>query len=81
MNMSIRISDKPFVNIPHETDRCKVNNRRYDAFIKACINDLKAKGETICFTKKHIEEISRLTDVTEICYDERNECYYVFSKK
>ena len=79
--MSIRISDKPFVNIPHETDRCKVNNRRYDEFIKACLDDLKKLGHTICFNKKQIEELQNHIDIVEICYDERNDCYYVFSKR
>lgn len=79
--MPIRLSDKPFVNIPHETDKCKVNNRRYDAFIKACIKELKSKGETICFHQWQIDEIKKQIDIVEICYNERNDCYYVFSKK
>ena len=78
--MSMRISQKEHVNIPHETDKCRINNRRYDNFIKSCVKDLKTKGETICFSKTHIEQIQEQIDLTEICYDERNDCYYLFSK-
>lgn len=79
--MGLRISEKPFLNIPHETDKCKVNNRRYDAFIKNCVKDLKTNGETICFSKTHIEQIKQLIDITEIVYDERDDCYFLFSKR
>lgn len=79
--MGLRISEKPFLNIPHETDKCKVNNRRYDAFIKACVNDLKTKGETICFNQRQIEEIKKHIDIIEICYSERDDCYFLFSKR
>ena len=78
--MSMRISQKEHVNIPYEVNKCKVNNARYNAFIKSCVKDLKAKGETICFSKAHIEQIKQLITITEICYDERNDCYYLFSK-
>lgn len=79
--MSMRISQKEHVNIPHETaDKCRINNRRYNAFIKNCIKELKHKGETICFSKKHIEHIQEQIELTEIVYDEGNDCYYLFSK-
>lgn len=78
--MSMRISQKEHVNIPYDIDKCKINNRRYEAFIKTCIKDLKTKGETICFNTKQIEEIKQQIELTEICYDERNDCYYLFSK-
>ena len=80
IDMGIRLSEKPFVNIPHETDKCRINNRRYDAFIKSCIKELNTAGETICFSQKQIDEIKQHIDLTEICYDERNDCYYLFSK-
>ena len=80
--MSIRISQLDHVNIPHETaDKVKINNRRYDAFIKSCLDELKSKGETICFNKKQIDEIKKHVTLTKIVYDERNDCYYVFSKR
>lgn len=79
--MGLRISEKPFLNIPHETDKCKVNNRRYDAFIKACVKDLKTKGETICFSKTHIEQIKEHINITKIVYDERDDCYFLFNKR
>ena len=79
--MAIRMSQKSFVNIPHETNKCKVNNRRYDAFIKACVKELKQTGKTICFKQKQIDEINELITIDEIQYDERNDCYYVFSKR
>jgi hypothetical protein len=49
--MPIRLSDKDHLSIPYDIDKCRINNRRYDAFIKSCVKDLKAKGETICFSK------------------------------
>lgn len=78
--MSLPIYQKDHLSIPYDIDKCRVNNRRYDAFIKTCIKDLKTKGETICFSKTHIEQIQEQIELTEICYDERNDCYYLFSK-
>lgn len=78
--MSMHISQKEHVNIPHETERCRINNQRYNAFIKSCVKDLKAKGETICFSKTHIEQIKEHININKIVYDERNDCYYLFNK-
>lgn len=78
--MPIRLSQKDHVNIPFDIDKCRINNQRYNAFIKSCIRELKNKGETICFSKTHIEQIKEHITLTEIVYDERNDCYYLFSK-
>lgn len=79
--MPIRLSQKPFVNIPHETDKCKPVNTRDRTFITSCINELKKKGQTICFNQSQIEEIRKLIDITDVTYDEGADCYYVFSKR
>lgn len=78
--MPVPIHKKEYVNIPYDVNKCKVNNRRYDTFIRTCIRELKNKGETICFSKQHIEQIQEHITLTEVCYDERNDCYYLFSK-
>lgn len=78
--MSLPIYQKDHLSIPYDIDKCRVNNQRYNAFIKSCVKDLKTKGETICFSKTHIEQIRQHIDITEIVYDERNDCYYLFSK-
>lgn len=78
--MPIRLSDKDHLSIPYDIDKCRINNRRYDAFIKSCVKELKHKGETICFSKTHIEQIKQLININKIAYDERNDCYYLFSK-
>ena len=79
--MPIRLSQKPFVNIPHETDKCKPVNTRDRTFITSCINELKDKGQTICFKESQIEEIKKAVDVTEIKYVEGDDCYFLFSKR
>ena len=79
--MSMRISQKEHVNIPYEVNKCKVNNERYQAFIKSCVKELKTKGETICFSKEQISQITQHIDLTKVCYDERNDCYFLFSKR
>lgn len=80
--MPVRLSQKTQINIPHETaNKRKEDNTRFNAFVKQCVKELKAKGETICFSQKQIEQIKKYIDITEICYDERNDCYYVFSKR
>lgn len=78
--MPIRLSDKDHLSIPYDIDKCRINNQRYNAFIKSCVKDLKTKGETICFNQKQIDEIKQHIELTEIVYDERNDCYYLFSK-
>lgn len=78
--MPVRLSQKDHLSIPYDVDKCRINNQRYNAFIKSCVKDLKTKGETICFTKQHIEQIEEHIILTEIAYDERNDCYYLFSK-
>lgn len=78
--MPVTMFKKEQLSIPYDVDKCRINNRRYNAFIKNCIKDLKTKGETICFSKTHIEQIQEQIELTEICYDERNDCYYLFSK-
>lgn len=79
--MPIRLSQKPFVNIPHETDKCKPFNTRDRTFITTCINELKRKGQTICFKQTQIDEIKNHIDVTDVIYDEGVDCYYVFCKR
>lgn len=79
--MGMRISQKEHVNIPLEIGKCKINNSRYNAFIKSCIIELKAKGQTICFNTKQIQELQSQIELIRIWYDERNDCYYVFSKR
>ena len=78
--MSLPIYKKDHLSIPYDINKCRVNNQRYDAFIKSCVKELKHKGETICFNQKQIDEIKQHIVLTEICYDERNDCYYLFSK-
>ena len=78
--MAVTMFKKEQLSIPYDVDKCRINNRRYNAFIKICVKDLKTKVETICFSKTHIEQIQEQIDLTEICYDERNDCYYLFSK-
>ena len=78
--MPIRLSDRDHLSIPYDVDKCRVNNQRYNAFIKNCVKDLKTKGETICFTKQHIEQIEEHININKIVYYERNDCYYLFSK-
>ena len=78
--MSLPISKKDHLSIPFDIDKCRVNNQRYNAFIKSCVKELKHKGETICFNQKQIDEIKKQIDIIEIIYDERNDCYYLFSK-
>lgn len=78
--MLIRLSDVFYSNISYDVDKCKIDNRRYDAFIKSCVKELECKGETICFNKQQIEEIKQYIELAEIRYDERDDCYYLFSK-
>ena len=55
--MPVTMFKKEQLSIPYDVDKCRINNRRYNAFIKSCIKDLKTKGETICFNTKQIEKI------------------------
>lgn len=79
--MSLPIYQKDHLSIPFDIDKCRVNNRRYDAFIKSCVKELKLKGETICFNQKQVDEIKKHIDIKKIIYDERNDCYFLFSKR
>ena len=78
--MPIRLSEKDHLSIPFDIDKQKKYNNRERTFITNCINELKTKGETICFNKEQIKTIKAQIDLTEIRYDERNDCYYLFSK-
>ena len=79
--MPIKMSQKTVVNIPHETGKCRVDNSRFNTFIKGCLKELKQTGETICFSKSQVEELKTLIEIERVEYDERNDCYYVFSKR
>lgn len=61
--MSIRISQRSFVNIPHDTvekgKHRSATPRRKSTFIHDCVIELIKKGETICFEKWQMEEIIR----------------------
>ena len=79
--MTIKYVRKPFANIPHDTDKFRPVNTREKTFIKTCIKELKEYGRTICFTLNQIEEIKKQIEIVEICYNERNDCYFLFSKR
>ena len=80
--MRIILSQKQQVNVTHETaDKLAYNNNRDKTFITTCLKELRATGETICFKEWHIEELKKHIDIVRIEYDERNECFYVFSKR
>jgi hypothetical protein len=78
--MRTKLTYKSAVNIQLETDKGYIINNRDRTFIKSCVKELKERGTTICFKEWHVKELQKLVDIKEVCYDERNDCYYLFSK-
>ena len=80
--MRLKISEKSQVNYALDTsDKNSYIRTRDRTFITTCIRELKSKGETICFHQWQIEEIKKHIDIVEICYNEGNDCYFLFSKR
>lgn len=80
--MRCKISEKERINYALDTsDKNTYVSTRDRTFITSCVNELKTKGTTICFKQWHIDEIKKQIDVFDICYDERNDCYILFSKR
>ena len=73
--MSIRLSQKPIINIPYQGDKRRYpNHRREHAFIRDCIKELKSIGYTICFEMWQLEELKQHFNIS---YTLKHDTYYV----
>ena len=80
--MRLKISEKSQINYALDTsDKNSYENNRDRTFITTCIKELKTTGQTICFYQWQIEEIKKHIEIVDICYDEGNDCYFLFSKR
>lgn len=57
--MRSRLSEKPQISTTLETGVFKKPNNRERTFITNCINELKQKGQSVCFELWQIEEIKK----------------------
>ena len=75
--MSIRLSQRQYINIPHETTKSSYYSNRDKTFITSCLKELKSKNQTICFKEWHIEELQKHYDNLIVEYSEIEKCYFV----
>lgn len=73
--MSMRISQKEHVNIPHDIERATELDNHSKTFLTDCANELKSKGTTICFKKWQIDELRK--KFPDLKVEKKEGWYYV----